>query len=160
MNTKNTYSTILSSTKSGKAGFYGIGTEIETHDHSKYTIRSVFEAECQDGSKPILLICTYEVAKKRIPKFQFVILRKFPDQKIYGYGNIPGIYSFCKQLNEGKIGYEIKTNKGKYQVAHDFWFQGKHCFVCIKKTYFGANGLDVLWYNPENDKYYKIMCKD
>lgn len=159
MNTKNTYSTILSSTKSGKAGFYGIGTEIETPDHSKYIIRSAFEAECPDGSKPFLLICTYEVAKKRIPKFQFVILRKFTDQ-FYGYGNIPGIYSFCKQLNEGKIGYEIKTNKGKYQVAHDFWFQGKHCFVCTKKSYFGKNVLEVLWHNPENDKYYKIMCKD
>lgn len=159
MNTEPTYSTILSSTKSGRAGFYGIGTEIETDDRSKYTIRSVFEAEYSNGSKPLLLVCTYEIAKNRTPKFQFVILHKYPNQKIYGYGNIPGTTPFCNLLNDGKIGYEIKTNKGKYQVAHDFWFQGKHCFVCTRKG-FWASSLEVLWYNPENDKYYKIMLKE
>ena len=159
MNTKNTYSTILSSTKAGRAGFYKIGTEIETHDHVKYTIRSAFEPEYPNGSKPLLLVCTWEIGKKKKPKFQFVILHKFPNQDIYEYGNIIGTTSFCTQLNEGKLGYEIKTNKGKYQVAHDFWFQGKHCFVCTKKSWW-ANGLEVLWYNPENDKYYKIMLKD
>jgi len=159
MNTKPIYSTILSSTKSGRTGFYGIGTEIETHDHVKYTIRSAFEPEYPNGSKPLLLICTWEMAKKRIPKFQFVILHKYPDQKFYGYGNIPGTTSFCTQLNKGDFGYEIKTNKGKYQVAHDFWFQGKHCFVCTKKSYW-TNSLEVLWYNSENDKYYKIMLKE
>lgn len=159
MNTEPTYSTILNSTKSGRAGFYGIGTEIETDDHSKYTIRSVFEAEYPNSSKPLLLVCTWEVAKNRTPKFQFVILHKYPNQKIYGYGNVPGTTPYCNWLNDGKIGYEIKTNKGKYQVAHDFWFQGKHCFVCTKKGYW-ASSLEVLWYNPEKDKYYKIMLKE
>ena len=151
------YNTILRSTNSGKAGIYGIGKTIETGG-TYYTIRSAFEADYPNGSKPILTVCTYEFAKKRHqkPKYSFHLLHKYPNQLYFGYADIPGTTAYINHIAEGKIGYELKTNHGLFQVVHEFELNGRKCFVGSLKR-FAWGYLEVLWYNPDNDKYYKYM---
>lgn len=155
-----TLNTILSSTNSGRTGFFDIGKEITTYSQN-YTIRSAFQPEYPNGSKPTLLICTYEFAKSENQrrKYSFVILHKYPNQQYTGYGNIEGTTAYCEKILSGKCGYELKTNLGKFQVVHEFWFNGKHCFVgTLKKYTFGY--LDVYWKNEYNGRYYKVMYKN
>ena len=160
MNTKPIYSTILNSTGSGRTGFFEIGKRIVAGG-ADYIIRTAFQPTFPNGAKPILLVCTYEFAKKptQKPKYSFVILHKYPNQEYWGYGSIEGSSTYCDQLNDGKFGYELKTNIGKYQIVHEFTFNNKKCFVGIAKGYY-AGGLIVLWKSEENGKFYKIMYKD